>query len=112
MLREENKYTVSEICEPLTISKCKYYNVIKGGSLGDNRKSMDKEARTYLSTEMISFIKKLLDDREKCFSARDIKGKLFDLYSLHIPKSTMYYCITKSLGYSFKKVNYRPKHFY
>jgi len=59
-----------------------------------------------LNQEQLLYIKELLDSSSKSYSLRAISELLFNKFGVKLNISTLYYQITHSLKYSYKKITY------
>jgi transposase len=105
-LIEEKKLSVREICKLCKISFTKYYRIKRNLPFGPPyqlKNPKKKLARTYLLDQELEYIRTLATDPNQSFSIREMCLKFGEKFGFTPKKGLVYYHLTKTLGFSFKR---------
>jgi len=109
-LKNEGKLSIKDICSIHNITVSRYYTICKHMKLKDyHEEQLDHKSskQSYLKGDEIMYLKQLADIPYKSYTVPEMK-EMFELkYKFEIPKSTLYYHLTKTLKYSFKRTHYK-----
>lgn len=110
-LKKEGKYSVNDICTLCKISLGKYYGICKKEKIfEENKIDVNKTSiiKSFLKGDEILFIKSLADDPHKSFSVPEMCEAFHENFGFPVSKKVIYYHLTKTLGYSYKRNHFKP----
>ena len=110
-----DKFSLSELCELCKLTKGKLRGIIKRGTLpkqAEPAKQSVRLVKSKLLTEEINYLKELADDPEMSYSCRQMRSLFEEKFGFRISTSLVYYHLTKTLGYSYKKNKFKPPSFF
>jgi len=109
-LRKVPNNTVKIICEKLCLSRSKYYQLLfkfHHNLLTNHNIYNTRIKHIYISNEILSYVKELLDNPKFSITVPEIRTRVFENFSKRIPISTLRYHIKNTLKYSYKRTRFK-----
>jgi len=110
-MKNAGKFTVKEICEKCKITLSKYYEILKKirrGIAFEDVQINKKIVKSYLKSEELALFKRMADDPAACYTAKEMKDRLYEIFGTEISVGNVYYHLHNTFGYSYKRNRHKP----
>lgn len=110
-LRRKGNYSVKDICAICKLTPSKYYRICRESDQAEEHKGEAKVPRgawPRLSGSNLIYLKGLADDPFHSYTAREMRNRLWEALDVTVSTKTVYYHLTRTLGYSYKRSRFKP----
>jgi len=110
-LSKAGKYSMKDVCRLSKISTSQYYRIIKQSMQPQPEPGSAAKPRlvkSFLRSYEIKYFKELADDPTKSYTVPEMRSMFINKFGFKITNKVIYYHLTRTLGYSYKKNHFKP----